>query len=119
MAEVPGSVAHQALAPAQPTNSSADDPPPTAPAPSQAGSVLMRGLQGPVIIWLGPDGLYVVTPSRRSPEQDTITLVGPSTGRVEAEGQLPGLVVNWSHMVLSAGSLWVTTERTTGKASST
>ena len=79
----------------------------------------MRGLQGPVIIWLGPDGLYVVTPSRRSPEQDTITLVGPSTGRVEAEGQLPGLVVNWSHMVLSAGSLWVTTERTTGKASST
>ena len=118
MAEVPGSAAHQALAPAQPTNSSTDGPPPTVPAPSRAGSVLMRGLQGPVV-WLGPDGLYVVTPSRRSPEQDTIRLVVPTNGKVKAEAQLPGLLVNWSHMVLSAGSLWVTTERATGKVAST
>ena len=45
--------------------------------------------------------------------------MGPNTGNVKAEAQLPGLLVNWSHMVLSAGDLWVTTERTTGKASST
>jgi hypothetical protein len=77
----------------------------------------MRGLQGPVV-WLGPDGLYVLTPSRRSPEQCTIRLVEPNTGKVEAEGQLPGLLSS-SHFVLSAGSLWVTTERRSGKASST
>jgi hypothetical protein len=117
MAEVPGSVAYEALAPPQPTNSPADGPPPTAPPPSQVGSVLMRGLHGPVV-WLGPDGLYVVTPSGRSSEQDTIRLVEPNTGKVEAEGQLPG-ILNSSHFVLSAGSLWVTTERPTGKASST
>jgi hypothetical protein len=79
--------------------------------------VLVRGLSDPVV-WLGPSGIYVITPSPSSPDEDTVTLVGPTTGNVKAEAQLPGLLVNWSHMVLSAGSLWVTTERPTGKASS-
>ena len=80
--------------------------------------MLLRGLRDPTV-WLGPSGIYVITPSSISPDEDTITLVRPSAGTVKAEGQLPGLLVNWSHMVLSAGSLWVTTERPTGKASST
>ena len=106
-----------AIAPPGP-NSSGDRPPPTTPAPPGPGKVLVRGLSDPVV-WLGPSGIYVITPSPGSPDEDTITLVRPTTGNVEAEAQLPGLLVNWSHMVLSAGSLWVTTERPTGRASST
>ena len=105
------------LAPPGP-KSSGESPPPTAPPPTQAGTVLLRGLRDPTV-WLGPSGIYVITPSSISPDEDTITLVRPSAGTVKAEAQLPGLLVNWSHMVLSAGSLWVTTERPTGKASST
>jgi hypothetical protein len=107
-------LAHAPLRP----KSSGESPPPTTPAPSRAGSVLMRGLQVP-IVWLGPGGLYVVTTSRGSPYEDTIRLVGPTTGRVEAREQLPGLVVNWSHFVLSAGNLWVVIERPNSKSSFT
>lgn len=90
--------------------SSAGAKPVTAPPPTQAGRALARRLQGPVDVWLGPRGLYVITSPPGSSDDDTITLLGRRTGTVEARRRLPGVVVNWPHMVLSGGSLWVTVE---------
>ncbi|HMK97854.1 MAG TPA: hypothetical protein VK425_09935 [Acidimicrobiales bacterium] len=87
-----------------------------APPPSSSGRVIMRGLADPVV-WLGPRGLYVITPSDNAPGEETVRLVEPSTGKLEATDRLPGLLVSWPHMVLSPGELWLTTQARTGKTS--
>lgn len=89
LATTPGSFDRTAMTPLalmlrEPTSTANGLP----PAPSQAPVVLMRGLQDP-LVWLGPDGLYVITPSSRSAGDDTIRRAGPSDGKVEAEAQLP------------------------------
>lgn len=83
-----------------------EPPPAMAAPPSQAGTVLVRGLENPTV-WLGPHSLYLVTSSAGSAGVDTIRRLG-LTGRAEATGHLPGSLTSWPRLVLSGGSMWVT-----------
>jgi hypothetical protein len=92
-------------APGSPAGRLAPRPAMAAP-PSQAGTVLVRGLKGPTV-WLGPGSLYLVTSSAGSSGVDTIRRLGLS-GRTEATGHLPGSLTSWPRLVLAGGSMWVT-----------
>ena len=90
-------------------------PPAMVAAPSQAGRVLARGLQDP-LVWLRPGSIYVVAPSADTSGDDTIKRLSLN-GRPEATGYLPGSLTSWPRLVLSGGSMWVTVWHHTGTRS--